>query len=427
MTHSRQFQLQSVALSDLGLKRRNNEDSILCLPNFRVFAVADGMGGAEAGEVASERAVRSIENALRSTEDAEYGTISQTSRLVTKALKDASNWIWRYAREHNLRSCGTTVVTLIFDSRVTERAIVLHAGDSRAYRFRNGLLEQITRDHSFAEASGVTDVRQLPARLQGVITRAVGIAQSVGVEETPVTVADGDVFLLCSDGLSSMVANFRIQEILRQNEKADLDKTARMLIAEANRCGGNDNVSVVLVRVVPLPTEVFDSPTSTGVDTPSHGGPPARTVTVPQDIGARTTSPKAGQGFEPRPDTLNVGFSTVVRLGLGVIAILLLVLVLLTVADRRRAYLEASRRSARVAVPGRAGPGEGQPSDVRIPVVFDEDVPQVDKEPAPGDVDGDVVAIPPDSETTSDADAPAPAEMPPVYEPGSDTNSLSIE
>lgn len=377
MMQDRPFELSSAALSDLGLKRKNNEDSILVLPQFSVFAVADGMGGAEAGEVASDKVVRFIDNAMRSTDGAAAGTLSQKCRIVTKALKDASDWIWRYAREQNLRSCGTTVVALVFDARGSGRAMVLHAGDSRAYRFRAGVLDQITRDHSFAEASGVADVKLLPARLQGVITRAVGIAQNVGVEETGVTALAGDVFLLCSDGLSSMVSNFKIQEVLRASVGEQLDEIARRLIEVANHSGGHDNVSVVLVRVEPQSKVIADLPTSADVDIDMAGLPtvglPTRTAVFSHALSTKTEPHGAGRDFELRSGTPGVGFSTVVRLGLGIIAILLLVLVLMTIADRRQRILAATRQRVEKTEGKTPAVSAGRRGDYSVPeIVGDE-------------------------------------------------------
>lgn len=422
MTHP--YELSSIAVSDMGLRRKNNEDSTIVLPRFSVFAVADGMGGAEAGEVASDKVVKFIENALRTAEGAEDGTVAQKCRVVTKALKEASDWIWRYAREQNLRSCGTTVVTLVFDARGGERAMVLHAGDSRAYRFRGGLLEQVTRDHSFAEASGIADVKLLPARLQGVITRAVGISQSVGIEETPVSVAPGDVFLLCSDGLSSMVNNFKIQEILRASAGAPLEQIAKLLIAEANRNGGNDNVSVVLVRADPIGAVTLgvDPPLSNGSDGAAlqTGTMPSRTVTIPQDLATKTEPRGDASDFELRPVPFSMGFSTVVRLGLGLIAILLLVLVLLTIVARRRAVVEVTKQ--RVERVERKRPGEASEQYVAPALP-----PMMGEEPGPGVPGGapaedGVVPIPADPDVMPQPDPAAIPESPSSFGPGVVTN-----
>ena len=412
------FELSSVALSDLGLKRKNNEDSTLILPQFGVFAVADGMGGADAGEVASDKVVRFIDDAMHNADGASAGTLSQKCRIVTKALKDASDWIWRYAREQNLRSCGTTVVALVFDARGSERAMVLHAGDSRAYRFRAGVLDQITRDHSFAEASGVADAKLLPARLQGVITRAVGIAQNVGVDETGVTVVANDVFLLCSDGLSSMVSNFRIQEILRESEGESLDESVRRLIGEANHSGGHDNVSVVMVRVEPQLKATADLPTSTEVD----GGMavPARTVTMPHDLQKKTGPCGAGRDFEPRPDTLGIGFSTIVRLGLGVIAILLLLLILLTIADRRQKILTTTRQRVEKTEDKAMEVDAGQAGDYAVPAIVGEESEAGTIKSWP-DENG-MLPIPADTEPVIQPVPVVPQESPSVTGSGAVTN-----
>ncbi|MEI6218860.1 MAG: protein phosphatase 2C domain-containing protein, partial [bacterium] len=347
MTHAIPSHLSFIAQSDLGLKRKNNEDSLLTLPEHKVFVVADGMGGADAGEVASARVVKSVEATFSGTRASAGATLAQKSRMISQALNEANDWIWHYAREQNLRSCGTTVVALVFDAEDREQALVLHAGDSRAYRFRAGHIEQLTRDHSFAEASGIADIKLLPARLQGVITRAVGIEQRVSVEDTPVSVADGDIFMLCSDGLSSMVAKSRLEGILCETAKDPLSTISRRMIAEANRSGGHDNVSVVLVRVDLGSIGGEYTPTFVGTDE-------CGTVTPTGECSMRATAVKASavDGTNPtRSDPLSepsmgtqaIGFSALVRLGLGVIVLLLIVLAVLMAADRKLAILTANR------------------------------------------------------------------------------------
>ncbi|MEI6971469.1 MAG: protein phosphatase 2C domain-containing protein [bacterium] len=435
MAQSYSFKLTSTSLSDLGLKRKNNEDSTLVLPECRVFAVADGMGGADAGEVASDMAVKAIADALCAARDAGNGTVIQTSRIVSKALRDANTRILRFAKEQNLRSCGTTVVVLLIDSRGAGRGVVLHAGDSRAYRLRTGVLEQITRDHSFAEASGITDVKQLPPRLQGVITRAVGIAPNVGIEETPVSVADGDLFLLCSDGLSSMVGNFKIQEILRQGEVLTLEQAARMLIDEANKCGGNDNISVVLVRVSMFAGELSDSPASACAETAMPGLPGAgtqtHTVAPPRARRAKTLSAGPDQLFEPGQETAGPGFSTVVRLGLGLVAILLLILVLLTVADRRKAVHDSAGRDAGKAADPALLAGLERPETGRVPAMFGEDAgegaetvdPATNENGAAGKLGDDDIG------NAGGAARPGGAreQLPEIYDPAIDADGPAVE
>jgi len=126
-------------------------------------------------------------------------------------------------------------------------AVALHAGDRRGYQFRDKQLTQLTEDHSLAGQLGV-DEQNLPYRMQGVITRAVGIQQHVELEETEVAVAAGDVYLICSDGLTRMVKDERLTEMLIEGAD-DLNETAKQMVDEANEKGGFDNISLILVRV----------------------------------------------------------------------------------------------------------------------------------------------------------------------------------
>ena len=401
MTPRIPFHLAFIAQSDLGLKRKNNEDSILALPEHKVFLVADGMGGADAGEVASSRVVRFVEAAFSGTSVSAGATLGQKSRTISQALKEANDWIWHYAREQNLRSCGTTVVALVFDAQNQERALVLHAGDSRAYRFRAGHLEQLTRDHSFAEASGIADINLLPARLQGVITRAVGIEQKVSVEDTPVSVADGDIFMLCSDGLSSMVSRPRLQDILRETVNDQLSTISRRMIVEANRSGGHDNVSVVLVRV---------GLASTGEDLPTGS------CSTHATAGKASAIDRTDSLSEPSCGTQAIGFSTLVRLGLGVIALLLIVLALLMAADRKLSALAAGRAAIAQEVNRSHLPRPRKHQDASIPAVSGEE-PEPSSEESEPLVD-DSEPIPAVSGDESAKDNPHLPDQPQSFEHG---------
>ena len=253
MTQTHFSHLTVAALTDIGRRRRNNEDSLLALPEHGVFCVCDGMGGSDAGEVASGSAVEHIDAAFGRPDSREWRAASRKAGVVRTALETAGRWIWRNAIEKGMRGCGTTSVVLVFDELKSNRALVLHAGDSRAYRMRDQRLKQLTKDHSFAAATGVKDETLLPARFRGIITRAVGITETITLEETPVEVLDGDVFLLCSDGLTRMVRDERICEILETCAKQGPAHVAKALIDEANGAGGNDNISVIVIYVNGIP------------------------------------------------------------------------------------------------------------------------------------------------------------------------------
>ncbi len=242
--------LTAAVLSDVGWRRENNEDAMVSLPGCGVFAVADGMGGAAAGEVASTLTVEAIRDAFTQSQDAPFAlTVDSSARLLVRAVNDASRAIKAYAADHDLSGPGTTVVALAFDRAAPTRACVLHAGDSRAYRFRDGLLSQLTADHSLAAAAGVAEENLLPVRFRGVITRAVGLASAVELERTSLAVRPNDLYLLCTDGLSKMVPDSRLEALLACESRRPLKELAQMLIDQALQAGGEDNVSVLLVRV----------------------------------------------------------------------------------------------------------------------------------------------------------------------------------
>jgi len=237
------------ALTDVGVKRKNNEDSIKILPEYGVFCVADGMGGAQGGEVASQATVACLEQAFTqlSTPDAVASAAGKV-RIIDRALNQASKWIKQRADKKGIKGTGTTAVVIAFDGRDPTKAAAVHAGDSRAYRYRSGELKQITRDHTVANAAGLEDESELPAMFKGVVTRAVGVNAVVELEQTPVDVAEGDIFLLCSDGLDKLMSDDDIAEYLKRDGEGDLQALAEAIVQEVNRRGGVDNVSVVLIR-----------------------------------------------------------------------------------------------------------------------------------------------------------------------------------
>lgn len=242
--------LESSSLSDKGLKRENNEDAMLDLCGHGVFCVADGMGGASSGEVASQAVVDHLLSQFSG--DSDTGGILpfiERVRKVQEALNDASLWIRRHADDKGVSGTGTTVVTLIFDHQMKQRALVMHAGDSRAYRLRDNNIKQISRDHSMATEYGLAEETEMPAPFRGIITRAVGLEREVKLERTPTAVKEGDVFLLCSDGLTRMLSDDKIAQVMKRFQKADLSAMAQELIDQANDAGGLDNISVLVIRV----------------------------------------------------------------------------------------------------------------------------------------------------------------------------------
>jgi protein phosphatase len=240
------MRLSSFAGTDVGLARSGNEDSYLC--GRTVFAVADGLGGHQGGEVASAMAVEP----LAALDGRAFADARQAAEALTAAIAEANRAILERAREdRTLWGMGTTVTAAaVAADRLLQLA---HVGDSRAYLLRGGgPLRQLTEDHTaVAEAVGrglLTRAQAAVHPQRGVVTRAVGLDPGVRVDTPPpLELAEGDQVLLCSDGLTEVVDEERIAEVLAG--QADGDGACRALIAAANDAGGPDNVTVVLLRV----------------------------------------------------------------------------------------------------------------------------------------------------------------------------------
>src|SRR5919197_151563 len=230
---------RTVALTDTGRKRRHNEDVYVVDPP--IFAIADGIGGANAGEVAAALAANALRGEGGSGEEALVMLIQEANRRVyERAAEDAAK-----------SGMGTTMtVALLEDGQVR----IGHVGDSRAYLIRDGELSQLTDDHSLVGElvrSGKLapeDAETHPQR--SVITRVLGTDPDVDVDTVTVETRSGDLFLLCSDGLYSMVGNDRILELVERNRR-DLDRAAKALIAAANKGGGEDNITIVAFEIAP--------------------------------------------------------------------------------------------------------------------------------------------------------------------------------
>ena len=240
------------ALTDVGRKRKNNEDNYGTFPDVGVFCVADGMGGARDGEVASRIVVEHLAGALRNWEKLSPPIpIEDRLALLDKCLDAASLWINQYAASHDASGCGTTFVGVVLDPGRPDHAVAVHAGDSRLYRIHRRKITQITRDHSVANMTGVKDEAELNPVFRNMILRAVGIKPTVELERTPFELASGDWVLICSDGLSKMLDDKSIAKIVTAAEGGKA--AVHTLVAEANHFGGRDNITVILLHVGELP------------------------------------------------------------------------------------------------------------------------------------------------------------------------------
>jgi PPM family protein phosphatase len=240
--------------TDIGRRRPLNEDCIYAQDG--VFLVCDGMGGHKAGEVASRLAVEAIVGFLRrSADDPEmtwpYGydpLLPHDANRLSTAIKLANRVVFRKsAMEDDYTGMGTTVVAAMVAPRRPEMTYA-HVGDSRIYRLRSGVLVQLTRDDTWANLESVEDVQDEDvASMRNVLTKALGAREEVDFALNNLELAEGDIILLCSDGLTNMLPDTHILEILT-SQSSDLEAACRQLLATANDEGGRDNISVVLVR-----------------------------------------------------------------------------------------------------------------------------------------------------------------------------------
>ncbi len=250
--------LQIVSLTDSGKIRGHNEDCVESRPELGIVVLADGMGGYNAGEVASGMATSSISAGLAETWTREIvkkldrtAAMALSQSVVQEQALKANAAIYAAAqKDPHCAGMGTTlVVCLFYDDFVT----VGHVGDSRLYRLRDDIFEQVTRDHSLLQEqidSGLIskeDARSSNNR--NLVTRAVGIDPDVETEIHTYDVHGGDIFVLCSDGLNDMIEDEEIQMTLIAL-RSNLELTAQQLVQAANDAGGRDNISVMLVRVI---------------------------------------------------------------------------------------------------------------------------------------------------------------------------------
>jgi serine/threonine protein phosphatase PrpC len=252
------MQTRFAGMTDVGLLREHNEDSLVLMPEHGVVAVADGMGGHRSGDVASQLAVSTLTDFFTVVvgRDGTWPfpadpTLSDEENYIVTSLRLANRRIFdRSLRTMADFGMGTTIVAAIFTPN-GDRISVGHVGDSRCYRIRAGEIVQMTRDHSLVSdarhmAPWMTaeEIRQLPPN---VITRALGIREDVLVDLATETTEVGDVYLLCSDGLSGMMTDEQILETV--THQPDLDEATKTLVERANYFGGTDNITAILARV----------------------------------------------------------------------------------------------------------------------------------------------------------------------------------
>lgn len=245
------MKIAAFGLTDVGRRRESNEDDFLVEPRRGVYAVADGMGGHAAGEIASRLAIETLLEVLQRSEAADQRmSVEDAAEWLRGAVVEANRRICDSIRLHDeRRGMGTTVVALVHSG---EDAVVGHVGDSRLYLLRGDELLRMTSDHSWVNEQVklglMNDDTAQRHPMRNIVTRALGSRPEVLVDLTSMQTQPGDVFLLCSDGLNTMLADEQIHELLRA-DRHNPEAACRALIEHANRRGGDDNVTVVVACV----------------------------------------------------------------------------------------------------------------------------------------------------------------------------------
>jgi protein phosphatase len=234
------------ALTDVGRVRSANEDAYGLCAEAGFFVVCDGMGGAAAGEIASQTAVNAaIESVCHSKHQ------DKPHKLLEKLAVTVNQRVFsRAQREPSLHGMGTTLVSLLVRDG---HAYIAHVGDSRCYRFRESVLERQTQDHSLVDEQvrlgQLTPEEAELSPLRNVITRAIGTRPTVSADIEELKTQPGDIFLLCSDGLTRELTDERIAQLLRGHLSDDVQALCSRLVREAKRAGGNDNITCILVKI----------------------------------------------------------------------------------------------------------------------------------------------------------------------------------
>jgi len=246
------------ARSDTGCVRENNEDSFRVAAELNLFVLSDGMGGLEAGEVASRMAVDAVLEHCRQAESnpdlplagEPDETVSPETNRLASAIRFANEAVYRAAHQGaGMRGMGATIVAV---KCADHRMSVAHVGDSRIYRLRDGRLEQLTHDHSFVAEQvrngKMTQEEADSSTMQNVLIRALGIDPTVEVDLSELTLLEGDTMLLCSDGLTRELSDAQIAAVL--GDHGDANRAADELVELAKQAGGGDNVTVIVLRCV---------------------------------------------------------------------------------------------------------------------------------------------------------------------------------
>jgi PPM family protein phosphatase len=252
------LKISAAGHTDVGLRRQHNEDAFTCEPDSGLYIVADGMGGHAAGEIASAKAVEAMREFILSFQGNSdftwpFGVVKNLSppqNLLLSAIRLANRDVCALAQDHpEYSGMGTTVVACLLEDH---EAVIGHVGDSRAYLLRDDTMTQLTEDHSWVneqvQQQLLTEEEAKTHRWRNIITRALGNRFDVDVDLKGHALREGDTLLLCTDGLSGPVPESTIKQIVEDCGE-NVDEGCDQLIAEANRGGGPDNITVVLIHV----------------------------------------------------------------------------------------------------------------------------------------------------------------------------------
>ncbi len=250
------MRLHAHGMSDVGRRRDTNEDAYVLEPRLGLFAVADGMGGHAAGEVAAQLAIETLREVLAPDDGKGRDARGDLPARLQAAVLEANRRICESILEHEeRRGMGTTLVALL---AADERAVIGHVGDSRAYLLRGRQLHRLTTDHSWVHEQVrmglLTEDAAERHPMRNIITRALGSRATVSTDLTEQRLETGDIVLLCSDGLNTMVTDEEIRDLLSAHAE-DPGAACRALVGAANERGGEDNTTVIVARVVTAGTD----------------------------------------------------------------------------------------------------------------------------------------------------------------------------
>lgn len=236
------MKLVSYGLSDIGMCRTNNEDVWIAIPEIGYFALADGMGGHQAGEVAAKEAIEHLSGSIKKIQK---GDPLDRMLELRSAIEKANSWVYQLGKEEQgLSGMGTTLCCLIW---LEDVIIYAHVGDSRIYRLRDQKLELLTQDHSlFTKWLKVAKHTKTPYPYKNVITRAIGTSSKANPEIAISRYLAGDLYFLCTDGLSDVLSLQEIEKIL--NESEGLEFSSKKLIERAKNKGSSDNITILMIE-----------------------------------------------------------------------------------------------------------------------------------------------------------------------------------